>query len=190
MSTAASNPATYKFNHTMFRIRDPKVSLPFYEKVLGMKVFYESPGGDFTNYFLAFANGFDDADLNKEGIRDKLFDREGVLELCHNWGTENDTNFKGYASGNEEPGRGFGHICVTVDNLEAACKRFDELGVKFKKRPEEGRMRWRLGERHRAASVPHRLSGKIVNGGHIAFIYDPDGYWVEIVARSLNASNI
>ncbi|OXG13977.1 lactoylglutathione lyase [Cryptococcus neoformans Tu401-1] len=166
MSTAASNPATYKFNHTMFRIRDPKVSLPFYEKVLGMKVFYESPGGDFTNYFLAFANGFDDADLNKEGIRDKLFDREGVLELCHNWGTENDANFKGYASGNEEPGRGFGHICITVDNLEAACKRFDELGVKFKKRPEEGRMR------------------------HIAFIYDPDGYWVEIVARSLNASNI
>ena len=46
-----------------------------------------------------------------------------------------------YVSGNSEPGRGFGHICVTVDNLEAACKRFDELGVKFKKRPEEGRMR-------------------------------------------------
>jgi catechol 2,3-dioxygenase-like lactoylglutathione lyase family enzyme len=49
--------------------------------------------------------------------------------------------FKGYVSGNEEPGRGFGHIAITVDNLEAACKRFDELGVKFKKRPEDGRMR-------------------------------------------------
>jgi catechol 2,3-dioxygenase-like lactoylglutathione lyase family enzyme len=44
-------------------------------------------------------------------------------------------------SGNEEPGRGFGHICIAVDDLQAACARFDELGVKFKKRPEDGRMR-------------------------------------------------
>lgn len=27
------------------------------------------------------------------------------------------------------------------------------------------RSEWRSGERHRAASVPHRLSGKIVNRG-------------------------
>lgn len=54
---------------------------------------------------------------------------------------ESDENFKGYASGNDEPGRGFGHICVAVDDLQAACKRFDDLGVKFKKRPEEGKMR-------------------------------------------------
>lgn len=53
---------------------------------------------------------------------------------------EDDANFK-YESGNDEPHRGFGHICVSVDNLEAACKRFDEMGVKFKKRPEEGKMR-------------------------------------------------
>jgi len=30
---------------------------------------------------------------------------------------------------------------VTVDNLDAAVKRFDDLGVKFKKRPEDGKMR-------------------------------------------------
>ena len=58
-------------------------------------------------------------------------------------GVENDASFK-YESGNDEPHRGFGHICVTVDNLEAACKRFDEMGVKFKKRPEEGKMRVNL----------------------------------------------
>lgn len=55
---ASSNTATYKvshtspillthhgrssadmqFNHTMFRIKDPKVSIEWYEKVLGMEV--------------------------------------------------------------------------------------------------------------------------------------------------------
>jgi catechol 2,3-dioxygenase-like lactoylglutathione lyase family enzyme len=64
---------------------------------------------------------------------------------------EKDADFK-YASGNDEPGRGFGHICVTVDDLQAACARFDEMGVKFKKRPEEGRMR---------VSVTSNLYGKI-----------------------------
>nr|XP_019044147.1 lactoylglutathione lyase [Kwoniella bestiolae CBS 10118]OCF23077.1 lactoylglutathione lyase [Kwoniella bestiolae CBS 10118] len=144
MSSSATNTATYKFNHTMLRIKDPKVSIPWYEKVLGMQKFKESPGGDFTNYFLAFPAGFGDkasaSDDEKASIQ---LNREGVLELCHNWGTESDPDFKGYASGNEEPGRGFGHIAVTVDNLEAAVKRFDDLGVKFKKRPEDGKMRER-----------------------------------------------
>ncbi|WVQ67118.1 lactoylglutathione lyase [Kwoniella botswanensis] len=160
MSSSATNTATYKFNHTMLRIKDPKVSIPWYEKVLGMQKFRESPGGDFTNYFLAFPAGFGDkANASDDEKASVMLSREGVLELCHNWGTESDPNFKGYASGNEEPGRGFGHIAVTVDNLEAAVKRFDELGVKFKKRPEDGKMR------------------------HIAFIYDPDGYWIEILAH-------
>ncbi|WRT70243.1 lactoylglutathione lyase [Kwoniella shivajii] len=161
MSSTTTNTATYKFNHTMFRIKDPKVSLPFYENVLGMEMFKESPGGDFTNYFLAFPAGFEDkANASKEEKAKMQLNREGVLELCHNWGTESDASFKGYASGNDEPGRGFGHIAITVDDLEAACKRFDDLGVKFKKRPEEGKMR------------------------HTAFIYDPDGYWVEIIGQT------
>jgi catechol-2,3-dioxygenase len=36
--TTKSDPSTYIFNHTMFRIRDPKKSIEFYEKVLGMEV--------------------------------------------------------------------------------------------------------------------------------------------------------
>ena len=79
-------------------------------------------------------------DWNSLGLNDDL-KLITVTELCHNWGTETDSNFKGYVSGNEEPGRGFGHICVSVDDLEGACKRFTDLGVKFKKRPEDGRMK-------------------------------------------------
>ncbi|PVV02974.1 hypothetical protein BB560_002556 [Smittium megazygosporum] len=85
------------------------------------------------------------------------FSREGVLELTHNHGTESDPEFKGYSTGNSD-GQGYGHIAVIVDDLEAAVKRFDDYKVKFIKRPEDGRMK------------------------HIAFIVDPDGYRVEILA--------
>ena len=61
-----------------------------------------------------------------------------------------------YHDGNSEP-RGFGHICVSVPDVEAACARFERLGVPFQKRLTDGRMK------------------------DIAFIKDPDGYWVEIL---------
>ncbi|KAJ8293453.1 Lactoylglutathione lyase [Rhodotorula toruloides] len=144
-----------RLNHTMFRIKDPKISLDFYTRILGMELVHESPGGDFTNYFLAFPEEGKE-NMSKEEKSDRKFQREGILELCHNYGTENDADFK-YANGNEEPGRGFGHIAISVDDVEAECKRLDGLGVQFKKRPEEGRMK------------------------HIAFVYDPDRYWIEIV---------
>lgn len=38
----------------MFRIKDPKVSLEFYQNVIGMELLQEMKMSDFTNYFLAF----------------------------------------------------------------------------------------------------------------------------------------
>lgn len=72
-----------------------------------------------------------------------------------NWGTEDQEDFA-YANGNSEPGRGFGHIAVVVDDIQKACERFESLNVKFIKRLTDGTMR------------------------HIAFIADPDNYWVEV----------
>ncbi|KAF8069908.1 Glyoxalase/Bleomycin resistance protein/Dihydroxybiphenyl dioxygenase [Lyophyllum atratum] len=139
----------------MIRVKDPKVSLDFYQNILGMDLLSEKKFETFTLYFLAF--NLHGRELSPEEKEKSRFAREGVLELTHNHGTESDPNFKGYASGNEEPGKGFGHIAITVDDVEKACERFEKLGVAFKKKPSEGKMR------------------------HIAFILDPDGYWIEVV---------
>lgn len=41
-------------------------------------------------------------------------DREGVIELTHNYGSENDDSFV-INNGNKDPGKGFGHVCVVSD---------------------------------------------------------------------------
>ncbi|KAF5346341.1 hypothetical protein D9758_011474 [Tetrapyrgos nigripes] len=151
--------ASFQFNHTMIRVKDPKVSIPFYTDIIGMDLLSEKNMGDFTLYFLAFDHDGSYASMTQEQKDKARFSREGVLELTHNHGTESDANFQGYSSGNSDPGRGFGHIAVTVDDVEKACERFEKLGVAFKKKPSDGKMR------------------------HIAFILDPDGYWIEIVPR-------
>ena len=61
-------------------------------------------------------------------------------------------------SGNEEGKQGFGHIAISVPNLKDSVAYFDKHNVQFKKRPEDGKMR------------------------NIAFIFDPDGYWIEVIA--------
>ncbi|PSR72626.1 hypothetical protein PHLCEN_2v11510 [Hermanssonia centrifuga] len=133
----------------MLRVKDPKVSLKFYTEVLGMELVSESKFSDFTLYFLAF-----DHSDGKETAEDKhanRLNREGILELTHNHGTEDDSNFQGYASGNTDPGRGFGHIAISTPDIEAACERLESLGVPFKKRLTDGKMK------------------------NIAFALDPDG---------------
>ena len=82
-----------------------------------------------------------------------------ALELTYNYGTDTDPNFKGYHPGNQEKD-GFGHIAFNTDDVYDACNYLESKGVTFKKKPDEGRMKG------------------------LAFAYDPDGYWVEIVKRS------
>lgn len=156
------DPATHNFvfNQTMLRIKDPEVTLDFYTRVMGMTLVkkLDFPEMTFTLYFLGAIH----PDALNEWSDDRgerlvqTFGRPAMLELTHNWGTENDPNVH-YHSGNEEP-KGFGHIGFAVPDLHAACARFDELGVDYVKRPEDGKM------------------------NDIAFIMDPDGYWIEIFA--------
>lgn len=78
-----------------------------------------------------------------------------LLTSCSNWGTEDQADFA-YCNGNTDNGKGFGHIAIIVDDIQKACERFDSLGVKFIKKLTDGKMK------------------------NIAFIADPDNYWVEV----------
>lgn len=147
----------FVFNHTMLRIKDAQASLDFYTRVLGFtlirKLDFEQE--QFSLYFLAL---IDDADATPDGDAERktwLARQRGVLELTHNHGTENESG-RVYHDGNSDP-RGFGHLCISVPDIRAACVRLEGLGVPFQKKLSEGSMR------------------------DIAFIKDPDGYWVELI---------
>jgi lactoylglutathione lyase len=151
-----SATAGFVLNQTMLRVRDPARSTAFYRDVLGMTLLdrYDFPDMKFSLYFMGYPSG----PIPTDGpARAKwVFEQPALLELTHNWGTEDDPAFA-YHNGNTDP-RGFGHIGVSVPDVDAACARFDELGVEFVKRPQDGSMKG------------------------LAFIKDPDGYWIEIVS--------
>lgn len=148
----------YVFNQTMMRIKDPQRSLKFYSEVMGMTLVkrLDFPEMKFTLYFMAALSPEQREQWSSdhdERIK-QTFSRPAMLELTHNWGDENDEDVH-FHSGNSDP-KGFGHIGFAVPDLDAACERFEQHGVAFQKRPQDGNMKG------------------------IAFIKDPDGYWIEI----------
>ncbi len=146
----------FVLNHSMLRVKDPAVALDFYTRIFGMRVLrkLDFPEMKFSLYFLHRAS---DAPVPEDaGERTAwTFAQRGILELTHNWGTEADADFK-YHDGNAQP-QGFGHICFSVPDLDAAVRWLDANAVPYVKRPEQGKMK------------------------DVAFIKDPDGYWIEII---------
>ncbi|GAA3565647.1 MULTISPECIES: lactoylglutathione lyase [Marinobacter] len=153
----------YVFNQTMMRIKDPAVSLDFYTRVLGMSLVrkLDFPEMQFSLYFLGYLDERQAAAVPRDEAHRTTFTfgREAMLELTHNWGTEDDPDFH-YHNGNDQP-QGFGHIGIAVPDVYRAAERFDELGVEFIKRPDDGKMKG------------------------LAFIQDPDGYWIEILQPNM-----
>ena len=115
---------------------------------------YEFTDMKFSLYFMGYSAGRPPHDA-AERVR-WVFEQPVLLELTHNWGTEEDPDFA-YHNGNAEP-RGFGHIGISVPDVHAACRRFESLGVEFVKQPDDGAMKG------------------------LAFVKDPDGYWIEILS--------
>jgi len=164
----AISPETegFVFNQTMLRIKDPLRSLAFYTNVLGMTLLkkLDFPEMEFTLYFMGYV-GPDDGPIPEDTFdrAEYTFKQKALLELTHNWGTENDEAFAGYHDGNNDP-RGFGHIGLSVPDVYGACNRFEKLGIEFVKKPDDDKMKG------------------------IAFIKDPDGYWIEILQASISAA--
>lgn len=147
----------FTLNHCMLRVKDPAVSLAFYTRIFGMRVLrkLDFPEMKFSLYFLHRAQEGEAVPEDAGERTAWTFAQRGILELTHNWGTEGQAEFK-YHDGNAQP-QGFGHICFSVPDLDAAIRWLDENQLTYVKRPEQGKMR------------------------DVAFVKDPDGYWIEII---------
>ncbi|XP_072307856.1 lactoylglutathione lyase-like [Eucyclogobius newberryi] len=146
----------YMVQQTMLRVKDPARSLAFYTGILGMTCLQkiDFPEMRFTLYFV----GYEDKANIPENMSERTawtFSRHGVIELTHNWGSEKDHTLS-FHNGNKAP-LGFGHIGISVPNLGEACSYFEKQGVTFVKKPCAGKKK------------------------NLAFIQDPDGYWIEIL---------
>lgn len=102
-----------RYLHTMIRVRDLDAALHFFE-VLGLSEVrrHDAPEGRFTLVFLATGEGAPE------------------LELTYNWDQTDPYS----------EGRNFGHLAYEVDDIYAACRRFQEAGVTIARPPRDGRM--------------------------------------------------
>ena len=121
--------------HTCYRITDPERSIAFYG-ALGLEKRRELPIRDeAVNYFL----GVPGRELPE-------------LELTYNFEAP---------EGGYELGTAYGHIALTVDDLDATLVRLAAEGIE----PERPPYRVREG------------------GSRICFVRDPDSYRVELIER-------
>ncbi len=124
-----------KLVHSMIRVLEEARSIDFYDKAFGLKVAERVPFDGFTLIYLSNPEtGFE-------------------LEL-----TVNDGKAEAYDLGN-----GYGHLAVTVEDIEAEHKRFTDLGLTVGKLVEMPR------------------DGKPF--AKFFFVTDPDGYKTEVIQR-------
>ena len=121
----------------MVRITDPARSRAFYE-ALG-----------FT-----FAGDFDivrDGQVEATNYFFSLGDQESVLELTYN-----------HDGRSYDLGSGYGHIALTIENMDETLARLAEHGIE-----------------------PERPPYQVRDGGSfLCFVNDPDGYRIELIGRS------
>ena len=119
--------------HTCYRITNPERSVAFYE-ALGLEKRREMPiREEAMNYFLGVP-GQDSPEL----------------ELTYNFGVDS-----------YELGTGYGHIALTVEDLDGTLDRLAEQGIEPEREPYQVRE----------------------GGSRLCFVQDPDGYRIELIER-------
>lgn len=122
--------------HSMIRVRDEERSIAFYEKAFGLSV---ADRLDFTTFTLVYLSNAESA-FELELTINK--DRTAPYEL----------------------GDGYGHLAVSVDDLDAEHARFEAEG---------------LAPRN---LVEFKPDGELI--ARFFFVADPDGYQIEVLGRS------
>ena len=121
--------------HTMVRVLDEARSVAFYDKAFGLKVAERLDFPDFTLVYLSNAETPFEVELTVNK------DRTNPYEL----------------------GDGYGHVAVSVDDLDAEHARFEAAGLKPRKIVEFNR------------------DGRLF--ARFFFVEDPDGYKIEVLQR-------
>ena len=157
----------------MLRIKDPVVTVPFYENNFGMKLIhkYDFPQWNFGLYFLGIPpEGTQLPEAGTKASEEYLWNIDyPVLEFTHNYGTEKDDSFK-VNNGNVEPHRGFGHIAMMTHDVNAACDKLEAAGARFQKKP--------VGHCYISFLLTLLMIYHTQNEGRmkgLAFVLDPDG---------------
>ncbi|EXM17594.1 hypothetical protein FOTG_14278 [Fusarium oxysporum f. sp. vasinfectum 25433] len=148
-STASNPPGSFSVNQYALRVTDATRSVRYYTENLGMKLIktLDSQNGNSKTFLLGYPS------TGPFTGTEDMSRREGLLALIWQGG---ENAISQVHNGNDQP-QGFGHICVTVDNIDAACARLEGLNVAWKKRLTDGKMK------------------------NVAFLLDPDNYWIELV---------
>jgi lactoylglutathione lyase len=122
--------------HTMLRVGNLQRSIDFYTGVLGMRLLRQKdyPDGKFTLAFVGYGDETDNT----------------VIELTCNWDTDH-----------YDPGTGYGHIAIEVDDVYEAVEELRSRG---------GKVIRDAGPMNAGTTI-------------IAFIEDPDGYPIELIGR-------
>ncbi|BGP36682.1 hypothetical protein JCM10449v2_000583 [Rhodotorula kratochvilovae] len=166
-------------HHLCLRIKDPKVSLPFFKDVLGMRTLFTYNAGSFSIYYMYHS----DKENDTEETWANFPDQKGLVELIHRHGSE-DESFT-YASGNhptDAAQSGFGHLGLIVDDVPALVARAVEAGCKVVKPQGESSAEtvgWPEG-------TPQPIEAYHQLYRNMAMIESPDGYWVELVPKVLD----